>query len=164
MAKKIAFLCAPAALLVKLLYCSCIDLMITTLICDLTTLQRLTITRCAVIAEKQFLFFRHGDQAVRAHTPTPPMLARSPRCDTLIGHSKTQYVLARRSKSQKGQFHVYIVERRWQELLARVRWAYTPRLREQKCHGKNVQMDLSKICLSMRPCCFAYEVIVLLVY
>ena len=98
------------------------------LIYDLTTLQRLTITRCAVIAEKRFRFFRHGDQAVCARTPTPP-------------------VLARHSKSQKGQFHVYIVERRWLELLARTRWAYTPRLREQKCHGKKVRMDLSSVLL-----------------
>ena len=76
--------------------------MITILIYDLTTLQRLTITRCAVIAEKQFRFFRHGDQAVRARTPTP-------------------FVLTKLSKSQKGQFHVYTVERRWLELLARTR-------------------------------------------
>ena len=134
MSKKFAFLCAPAALLVKLLYCSCIDRMFTILIYDLTTLQRLTITRssCAVIAEKQFRVFRHSDQAVRARTPTPP-------------------VLARHSKSQKSLFHAYIVERRWLELLARTRWAYTPRLREQQCHCKKVQMDLSKIRLFYAP-------------
>ena len=65
---KFAFLCAPAALPMMVLYWSCIDSMFTILIYDLTTLQRLTITRCAVIAEKQFRFFSPWrPSCLRAH-------------------------------------------------------------------------------------------------